>query len=421
MKVYKFGGASVRNAEGVRNIASILQKTEDKVFVIISAMGKTTNALEGVHEAFMANRNEMARERWREVLDYHLGIIGQLFADEHKATVENSLLPLTDEIVKIIDNSAERDDFDKFYDRIVSFGELMSTTIISQYLNLQGGVDNLWVDMRQLLVTDSRFREAGVNYTITARNICEVVGRCDKRVIVGQGFIGANPSGCTTTLGREGSDYSAAVVASVTEADSVTIWKDVPGILNADPKHFDNTVKIPCLNYLDAVELAHSGAQVIHPKTIKPLQNKNIPLCVKPFGQPDQDGTIICSQQTQQMNVPIMILKQNQILISIRPNDFSFVLEDKLSEIFSLMGQYRIKINLIQSSAVSLTVCVDQSRHIDRLIDQLQTEYKVAYNDNLKLLTIRGYDEELFTRYADSEDAFLVQRTRRTLRIVLKA
>ena len=420
MKVYKFGGASVKDADGVKNIASILRNTSERIFVIISAMGKTTNALERVHEAFMANRNEQAHERWCEVVDYHNQIIEKLFSETQQPKAKQALKFLADEMEMIIGQCTERDDFDKFYDKIVSFGELLSTTIISQYLNSNGGVENDWLDMRRVLITDSRFREAGVNFEQTARRLNVELTNLNSRVIIGQGFIGANSAGDTTTLGREGSDYSAAVVASVLGAESVTIWKDVPGILNADPKYFDNTVKIPVLSYLEAVELSHSGAQVIHPKTIKPLQNNNIPLYVKPFAHPEEEGSVICAEATGRIDVPIMILKHNQVLISIRPNDLSFVLEDNLSEIFSQMGQYRIKINMIQSSAVSLTVCVDKSRHLDRLIDQLCTEYKVAYNSNMKLLTIRGYDQTLFSKYADSEDAFLVQRTRRTLRIVMK-
>ena len=420
MKVYKFGGASVKDADGVKNIASILRNSSERIFVIISAMGKTTNALERVHEAFMANRNQQAHERWCEVVDYHNQIIEKLFSETQQQKAKQALQFLAEEMEMIIGQCTERDDFDKFYDKIVSFGELFSTIIISNYLNLDGGVENHWVDMRKLLVTDSRFREAGVNFEQTARRLSVEFAMHDSKVIIGQGFIGANSAGDTTTLGREGSDYSAAVVASVLGAESVTIWKDVPGILNADPKYFDNTVKIPVLSYLEAVELSHSGAQVIHPKTIKPLQNNNIPLYVKPFAHPEEEGSVICAEATGRIDVPILILKHNQVLISIRPNDLSFVLEDNLSEIFSQMGQYRIKINMIQSSAVSLTVCVDKSRHLDRLIDQLSTEYKVAYNSNMKLLTIRGYDQNLFSKYADSEDAFLVQRTRRTLRIVMK-
>ena len=420
MKVYKFGGASVKDADGVKNIASILRNSSERIFVIISAMGKTTNALERVHEAFMANRNQQAHERWCEVVDYHNQIIDELFSETQQPKAKQALQFLADEMLTIIEKCSERDDFDKFYDRIVSFGELFSTIIISNYLNLDGGVENHWVDMRQLLITDSRFREAGVNFEQTAHRLKNELDLTRCRVIVGQGFIGANFAGDTTTLGREGSDYTAAVVASVLGAESVTIWKDVPGILNADPKYFDNTVKIPVLSYLDAVELSHSGAQVIHPKTIKPLQNNNIPLYVKPFAHPEEEGSVICAEATDRIDVPIMILKHNQVLISIRPNDLSFVLDDKLPEIFSQMGQYRIKINMIQSSAVSLTVCVDWSRHLDRLIDQLRMEYKVAYNSNMQLLTIRGYDQNLFSKYADSEEAFLVQRTRRTLRIVMK-
>ena len=324
MKVYKFGGASVRSAEGIRNIVKIVSAEQGNLFIVISAMGKTTNALETVLEHFMKAERDKALAKLEEVEHYHYGIMDELW---HERECHAVARPLFDEIRYYIATGIG-DDYDRCYDRLVSYGELLSTTIISAYLNTQG-VPNTWLDMRRLIQTDSNFREATVHMEESQDNLRQAVDFSRNRIYIGQGFIGANHKGIPTTLGREGSDYTAAVVGNLLNAESVTIWKDVPGILNADPRIFPDTVLIPELTYLDAVELAYSGAQIIHPKTIKPLQNKEIPLYVRPFGQPDKAGSVIKATTTQPVDVPVLILRKNQTLVTLRPRDFSFVLEEK--------------------------------------------------------------------------------------------
>ena len=300
-----------------------------------------------------------------------------------------------------------------------AFGELLSTTVVSEYL-ASAGVANHWVDMRRALVTQQRHKDASVDIDASAfRLLAEVEGAAET-IFVGQGFIGGAPDGTTTTLGREGSDYSAAVVANILGAESMSVWKDVDGVLNADPKTFPDAEQIKELNYLDTIELAYSGAQIIHPKTIKPLQNKNIPLYVRPFGDKRKPGTVIRGTSAP-VTVPILILKKDQVFLTVRSRDFSFVLEERLADIFSVFGQYRQKINLIQSSAVNLSLCVDDSRYLERVVDALQTEFRVVYNRDMELLTIRGYDQITYDRYAEAEGVFLVQKTRRTARIVRSA
>jgi len=366
----------------------------------------------------MRNRSDEAIELFAEIERYHRQIVRSLFADP--SSVEARTEKLASEVRELLRSETCREDYDRWYDRIVSYGELLSTVIVSEYLAAQG-TPNRWLDMRGLFVTDSRYREATINVDRSARALRRAVDAAPERVLVGQGFIGATPAGRPTTLGREGSDYSAAMAGYLLDAGSVTIWKDVDGILSADPRLFADTMLIPELSYLDAIELAYAGAQVIHPKTIKPLQNKNIPLYVRPFGDPTKPGSVICASSPVPPGVPVRILKGRQVLISIRPKDFSFVLEERLADIFSVFGQYRQKINLIQSSAVNLSLCVDDSRYLERVVDALQTEFRVVYNRDMELLTIRGYDQITYDRYAEAEGVFLVQKTRRTARIVRSA
>ncbi|MFR8436777.1 MAG: aspartate kinase [Alistipes ihumii] len=331
IKIYKFGGASVRSAEGVENLARIVAAEPARLLVIVSAMGKTTNALEEVLDRFMRNRSDKAIERFAEIERYHRQIVRSLFADP--SSVEARTEKLASEVRELLRSETCREDYDRWYDRIVSYGELLSTVIVSEYLAAQG-TPNRWLDMRGLFVTDSRYREATINVDRSARALRRAVDAAPERVLVGQGFIGATPAGRPTTLGREGSDYSAAMAGYLLDAGSVTIWKDVDGILSADPRLFADTMLIPELSYLDAIELAYAGAQVIHPKTIKPLQNKNIPLYVRPFGDPTKPGSVICASPPVPPGVPVRILKGRQVLISIRPKDFSFVLEERLADIF---------------------------------------------------------------------------------------
>lgn len=407
MEVYKFGGASVRNAAGVRNIAEIVAAARESVFVVVSAMGKMTNALEGVVERFMAGE----KADLSAIEEYHRDICDELFGPGAMPERTRTFLS---ELEKTLAEKPQGMDYDMWYDRIVSFGELISTSIVADFLGAK------WIDARACFVTDSRHRDANVDLEATAPLLREAVG--DARLCVTQGFIGASRQHETTTLGREGSDYSAAVVAYVLDAESLTIWKDVPGVMNADPKFFPYARLISELTYLDAIELAYSGAQIIHPKTIKPLQNKSIPLLVRPFGSPWEAGTVIRSEMSGWVDVPVMILKRKQVLISIRPRDFSFVLEERLAEIFALLAQSGVKANLIQSSAVNLSVCVDASRRLEEVVGRLSSEgFRVVYNEDMELLTIRGYTPALLEKYTSGEGIYLVQKTRRTLRVVRRA
>ena len=416
MKVYKFGGASVRSAEGIRNIFNIVSGVNDNLFIVISAMGKTTNAMEVVLEQFMkANRSE-ALQKLEEVEAYHYTIIDELFANPTNG--HEAIDPLFLELKDLITNGVG-DDYDRWYDCLVSYGEVISTRIISAFLT-ESGIENEWLDMRKLLVTDSNFREANVRMEDSQVRLQNAADFKSQRIYIGQGFIGANIKGNPTTLGREGSDYSAAVVANLLNAESVTIWKDVPGILNADPRIFDNTVLIPELTYLDAVELAYSGAQIIHPKTIKPLQNKGIPLYVSPFGSPNERGSVIKAKTDKPIEVPVMILRKNQVLVTVRPRDFSFVLEESLSKAFVIMNKHRLKVSLIQSSAISISVCVENNRYLTGALDELGNEFKVSYNDGLELLTIRGITDEIVAKTTSGRTILLLQRTRRSGRFLMK-
>lgn len=416
MKVYKFGGASVRSAEGIRNIARIVSVEKEPLFIVISAMGKTTNAFEKVLEHFMKTEKNEALIKLSEIEMYHQVISLELFKgiDSGKIVLET----IFKEIKELIAGGVG-DDYDKWYDRLVSYGEILSTKLISEYL-INSGIDNSWLDMRKLLVTDSNFREANVRMDESQKRLLQACDFENQRIYIGQGFIGANFKGDPTTLGREGSDYTAAVVGNLLEAMSVTIWKDVPGILNADPRIFENTVLIPELTYLDAVELAFSGAQIIHPKTIKPLENKKIPLYVRPFNEPENNGSVIQAETKTPIQVPILILRKNQVLITMRPRDFSFVLEESLSKAFMMMNKHRLKISMIQSSAVSISVCVDQSRYLADALDELSNDFKVSYNENLELLNIRGINPEIEQSSIRNRLILLQQRTRKTGRFLMK-
>ncbi|MBE6186361.1 MAG: aspartate kinase [Rikenellaceae bacterium] len=416
MKVYKFGGASVRNADGVRNLAHIVEG-EDSLFIIVSAMGKTTNALERVFAHMQNGRKEEANEEIKQIQTYHAEIIDDLWG-EH--TDINEVTLLFGQLRNIVNDIVYRStDAELWYDTIVAFGELISTTIISKYLNYIG-TRNRWIDMRTTLLTNQRHKDANVDIKASKHRLRASIENTGVGVFVGQGFIGGAPDGTTTTLGREGSDYSAAVVANILMAESMSVWKDVEGVLNADPKIFKDAVKIDALNYLDTIELAYSGAQIIHPKTIKPLQNKNIPLYVRPFGDKSKPGTVI-SGDAERVNIPIMIYKRDQVLLIIRSKDFSFVMEEKFGEIFSLLDHYRIKTHLINNSAVDLGLCVDASWHIDELIKALEEEdFMVEKIEDVGLLTIRNYNVELYERYVETQQHIVRQVNPESVRVVLR-
>ena len=365
MKVYKFGGASVKNAEGVRNLRKIIDD-EQNLFIIVSAMGKTTNALERVFGAVQKSDRAAAMAEITALREYHAAIIDDLWHGPRRLDAVEELFA---ELERVAAETVYRaEDAELWYDTIVAFGELISTTIISAYLNY-AGVANRWIDMRRCFLTEQRHKDAGVNIEASAPRLKAALEGGGETIFVGQGFIGGAPDGTTTTLGREGSDYSAAVVANILEAESMSVWKDVDGVLNADPKIFPDAVQIAELNYLDTIELAYSGAQIIHPKTIKPLQNKNIPFAT----------------------------------------------------IFSLLERFRIKANLIHNSAVNLSLCVDNSWHIDEAVAALrEAGFDVMKAERMELLTIRGYTDDLWRRYARGPQVFIRQATQSTVRVVRK-
>ena len=415
MKVYKFGGASVRNADGVRNLAHIV-KDEQNLFIIVSAMGKTTNALERVFTHMQKAEKSEAHAEIDQIVAYHAEIINDLWGEPTKVEEVDALFA---ELRLIIDNTLYRtQDAELWYDTIVAFGELISTSIISKYLN-HAGQRNRWIDMRTTFVTNPRHKDANVDIKASEPRLKAALENTGVGVFVGQGFIGAAPDGTTTTLGREGSDYSAAVVAHILEAESMSVWKDVDGVLNADPKVFKDAVKIDALNYLDTIELAYSGAQIIHPKTIKPLQNKNIPLYVRPFGDKTKPGTVI-NGEAEHCTLPIMIYKRDQVFLIIRSKDFSFVMEEKFAVIFSLLDRFRIKTHLINNSAVDLGLSVDASWHIDELIAALEKEdFEVEKREGVCLLTIRNCNDDLYARYVKSQETLVKQINFQTVRVVL--
>lgn len=415
MIVYKFGGASLKSAEAIKNILNIVKKTDNKLVVVLSAINNTTNILEEVLKHFMAAEHAAALKALSEIEEYHFSIISNLF--NNKEIGYTTITPLFDELKRII-NEDVGNDYDRCYDQIVSFGELLASKLVSSFFN-EAGLQNEWLDIRGVLVTDSNFREANINYAESERRMREAIDFSDTKLYITQGFIGTNMKGLPTTLGREGSDFSAAAIAYLLDAKSVTIWKDVPGILNADPRQFSKTTLIPAMNYMDAVELAFSGAKVIHPKTIKPLENKEIPLYVKPFGNPDEAGSII-NNDAGSIDIPVLILKKDQVLITLRPLDFSFILEESLTWIFTVVEKYRLKVALIQSSAVSISICVNDSRYLQRAMDELANDFKVSYNTGVELLTIRGANPEIIEEATEGKEILVQQQTRRNGRFIVR-
>ena len=408
MKVYKFGGASVKDANGVRNLKEIVAQASDNLMVVISAMGKTTNALERVVAALAQGDDQTAETEWLGILDQHVYIMQDL-----------GLQPNVDVRLPMMPEYNKGWSYDQNYDQIVSLGEIMSTQIVAVFL-LKSGIHTEWWNMPKLLLTDNTWREAQVDLQTSPQVIRAGWNRAQRpHVVVAQGFIGGTADGMRTTLGREGSDYTAALLGNFLAAESVTIWKDVPGILNADPRLVANTIKIDQLTYHDAVELAYSGAQVIHPKTIRPLENKKIPLYVKPFSNPTAEGSVI-TEHAAPINVPVYIWRINQVLITLRAKDFAFVLEESLSHIFQIIHANRLRVSLIQSSAVTISVCVDNSRFVMPAIEQLQEAYRVTWNENLSLLTIRGTTPDILKQEQQGRDILLSQLTRRTAKLVIK-
>lgn len=422
MKVIKFGGASVNSASAVKNVASILKKYENEnAVVIFSAMGKMTNAFEEVAKAGYYKKDDF-KNLYARVKNYHYDILKELFNDSnHK--VFKSIERLFNELKEKI-SETNNVSFDEFYDRIVPFGELISTTIVSAYLS-ETGFNILLLDARELVCTDDNFRDASVNWELTNAVIKKKVLSYFERdpgnnpLIITQGFIGGSQDGLPTTLGREGSDFTASVFAYCLDADEVIIWKNVDGLLNADPEFFSNTVKIEKMSYKEAIELSFYGAKILHPKTIKPLQNKNIPLRIKSFSNPQSDGSVIRGNITKKHLPPFIILKQDQVLISFNSLDFSFITERKLYRLFGVFNNYGIKINLMQNSAISFSVCVDEPKEkLQKLINELKYEFEIRYNSNLELITIRHFDEETLENIIKEKKILLEQRSRTTIQLI---
>jgi len=415
MKVFKFGGASVKDANAVKNVATILNRfPNESIIVVISAMGKITNALERLTDAYFFKK-ENATSVLSEIKNYHFDILNQLF--------ENKNHPIFDELnntfveLEWAIEDEPTHEYNHEYDQIVSMGEIISTKIVSAYLN-EVNIKNEWLDVRGIIQTDNTYREGRVDWQLT-QHLSSKLSQ-SKGVFITQGFIGGTSENFTTTLGREGSDYTAAILAFTCNAESVTIWKDVPGVLNADPKWFDETKKLEQISYQDAIELAYYGATVIHPKTIKPLQNKKIPLFVKSFIHPEEKGTVINELQSP-LPIPCFIFKVNQVLISISPKDFSFIIEENLSDIFNLFAEKQVKVNVMQNSAISFSISVDNDeRKLPDLIQTLQKQYRVLYNDNLELITIRYYDQATIERVTIDKKVLLEVKSRNTVQLVVK-
>lgn len=424
MKVFKFGGASVKDAAAVRNIASIIRNyATPQLVVVISAMGKTTNALEKVLQAWYSG-SENLQQYVDEVIAYHQQIIGDLFSDSrHPVHFKTGLLFGQLEGHLCTPPSLN---FDFEYDQVVSLGELISTTIVSEFL-VNEGFNCKWFDIREILFTDENWREANVDWAKTGEKVKQQIRQFlindspEPRIALTQGFIGSTADGDTTTLGREGSDYTAAILTHLLEADEMTVWKDVPGILNADPKFFDNTSLINRISYREAIELTYYGATVIHPKTIKPLQNKGIPLRVRSFVSPASPGTIIGPASSGDDDQPSIILKSNQVILSFSPRDFSFIAEENLSEIFSALASSGIRVNMMQNSAISFTICMDENeRKMEKLTALLGEKFAYRYNNGLQLITIRHYDQATINRVLAGRQLLVEQRSRQTAQYVVK-
>lgn len=415
MKVFKFGGASVKDANAVKNVGRILNLfPNEDIIVVISAMGKVTNALERLTDAFFYKK-ENASDVLNEIKKYHFDIVDQLFSNKQHP-IYDELNNTFVELEWAIEDEPTHS-YNHEYDQIVSMGELISTKIVSAYLN-EVKINNQWLDARGIIQTDNTYREGRVDWELTQK-LSENLSK-QKGITITQGFIGGTSENFTTTLGREGSDYTAAILAFTTNSESVTIWKDVPGVLNADPKWFDETKKLEQISYQDAIELAYYGATVIHPKTIKPLQNKKIPLFVKSFIDPNEKGTVINEIQSP-LPIPCFIFKINQVLISISPKDFSFIIEENLSDIFNLFAEKQVKVNVMQNSAISFSVSVDNDeRKLPDLIKTLQKQYRVLYNDNLELITIRYYDQATIERVTIDKKILLEVKSRNTVQLVVK-
>jgi len=416
MQVFKFGGASVKNAEAVKNVAHILGlHGDEKILVVVSAMGKTTNELEKIVEGYI-NQSDDLKTLVDSLKKYHSDIVNQLF-NEPNPSLNEALEKIFGYLEKRL-TIPPSDNFDLNYDQIVPVGELLSTKIIASYLNLNSNLCQ-WVDARKLILTDSRFRKANIDWELTEMAIQGL--DWEQNILVTQGFIGGTKGNFMTTLGREGSDFTAAIFANALNAKSVTIWKDVPGVLNADPKYFNNTEKLEEISYKEAIELAYYGASVIHPKTIKPLQNKKIPLHVKSFLNPEELGTVISENFEKDGLIPCYIFKTNQVLVSFSTKDFAFISEKHISQIFDTLYGLGLEVNTMQNSAINFSINTSfEKNKLEALMKVLENQYAIKYNDGLDLLTIRHYNDEILKVLTKGRKILLEQRSRNTVRLLMR-
>tara|TARA_R110000796_G_scaffold72010_1_gene163234 strand:- start:28530 stop:29780 length:1251 start_codon:yes stop_codon:yes gene_type:complete len=416
MRVFKFGGASVKDASSVKNVVRVLEEVgHDNTLLVVSAMGKTTNAMEDVVNAYF-NDKSLLPAAVHEVIQYHDNILHDLFPND-KHPVFAKVKTLFDEVQGfLVWNKSPKHGF--VYDQVVGYGELVSTTILSAYLN-EIGIANQWLDVRSLIKTNDDYRDAKVNWDKTQINVNEKIDK--HKLNITQGFLGSDDNNFTTTLGREGSDYTAAILAYCLNAEEVTIWKDVPGVLNADPRYFEKTELLNKISYREAIELAFYGASVIHPKTLQPLQRKEIPLHVKSFINPKDKGTTVGKGIGIEPKVPCFIVKKNQVLMKLSSLDFSFIVEDSISELFKLLHDHQMKVDLIQNSAISFSVCVDNKfDKLEELLNLLKSRFKVVHHEGVSLYTIRHFDTEALTSLQNGKEILLEQRGKETVQLVVQ-
>ena len=416
MKVFKFGGASIKSANAIKNVAKILNSQDlSNCLLVISAMGKMTNAFEKITDAYFNNDQEKLTESIDFTSNFHFKIINNLFAENH--VIHQKTTVLFEQLVGFLTQNKSRN-YDYLYDQIVSYGELLSTTIVSDYLN-EIKIYNNWVDVREIIITDAIFRDATVNWQETEKRIKTNID-FSKLTIV-QGFIGGDLNGNTTTLGREGSDFTAGIFAYCLDAESLTIWKDVLGVLNADPREFKEVQLLEHISYEETIEMAFYGASVIHPKTIKPIQNKKIPLIVRSFKNLNSPGTKVSEGVTLEPTIPCFIVKKNQVLVSISSLDFSFIVEENISDIFKLFHKYQLKVNLIQNSAISFSVCVDNNlNHFDLFYNEIKNMYKVSFIKNVDLFTVRHFTENSLEGIYKLGTSLVSQINKNTAQIIIQ-
>lgn len=418
MQVFKFGGASLSSVERIYNVGHILEKYNNQpLIVIMSAMGKTTNALEKVAEAFYAGKQDEALQLFRLIKENHLTTAKYLLVTSYNKTLEDLNFFFTEAEWLLHDKPVQS--FDYYYDQVVCIGELLGSRIVSAYLN-EKGITNQWIDVRDIIRTDNTFREANVDWAATKENLVSSGITNNSGMYITQGFVGSTDQNESTTLGREGSDYTAAIFANLTNADNLTIWKDVEGVMSADPKLFPSASLIGELSFSEVIEMAFYGAQVIHPKTIKPLQNKKVPLHVKSFLNPSLPGTII-SNKTSKNVPPIIVIKPNQALVHLHSQDFSFVEERQMSKLYHLFAELHIKTNLIQTAAINLQVCLDDRQDkVEHLAQMASDIFDVQLEKNLTLLTIRYFTEDLLTKLLTNKDVVLMQKTHETVQVLYR-